>query len=196
MRKIPTIFVRDPENMSRLTNWHHPDCEWVFAGEGLSTLKIDGMCAAILRGKLVKRREVKKSKPEPDGFILADRDEVTGKTVGWVPVGNGPGDQYFREASMRLDNEEADGTLELVGPKIQGGREGAIDHRFIRHDTPDLILDDPPERTRDAIRAWLTAHPWIEGIVWHHPDGRMAKIKSKDFGITWRERSADESSTA
>ena len=25
----------------------------------------------------------------------------------------------------------------------------------------------------------------IEGIVWHHPDGRMAKIKARDFGIQW-----------
>ena len=23
----------------------------------------------------------------------------------------------------------------------------------------------------------------IEGIVWHHPDGRMVKIKAKDFGF-------------
>ena len=25
----------------------------------------------------------------------------------------------------------------------------------------------------------------IEGIVWHHPDGRMAKIKRRDFGLSW-----------
>lgn len=24
----------------------------------------------------------------------------------------------------------------------------------------------------------------IEGIVFHHPDGRMAKIKLRDFGIS------------
>ena len=23
----------------------------------------------------------------------------------------------------------------------------------------------------------------VEGIVWHHPDGRMVKIKTKDFGL-------------
>jgi hypothetical protein len=23
----------------------------------------------------------------------------------------------------------------------------------------------------------------IEGIVWHHPDGKMVKIKTRDFGI-------------
>ena len=25
----------------------------------------------------------------------------------------------------------------------------------------------------------------VEGIVWHHPDGRMVKIKRKDFGFKW-----------
>jgi hypothetical protein len=28
-------------------------------------------------------------------------------------------------------------------------------------------------------------HKDIEGIVWHHPDGRMVKIKKKDFGYKW-----------
>ena len=29
--------------------------------------------------------------------------------------------------------------------------------------------------------AWLLAHPQFEGIVWHHPDGRRAKLKHRDF---------------
>ena len=33
-----------------------------------------------------------------------------------------------------------------------------------------------------TIKAYL-ADGKIEGIVWHHPDGRMVKIKAKDFGI-------------
>jgi hypothetical protein len=33
----------------------------------------------------------------------------------------------------------------------------------------------------------LTRHDHnIEGIVWHHSDGRMVKIKAKDFGIKRR----------
>ena len=28
----------------------------------------------------------------------------------------------------------------------------------------------------------------IEGIVWHHPDGRMVKIKARDFGLPWPPR--------
>ncbi|MFF0467058.1 hypothetical protein ACFYPX_06380 [Micromonospora zamorensis] len=33
----------------------------------------------------------------------------------------------------------------------------------------------------DGLRAWLLAHPDWEGVVWHHPDGRMAKLKRRDF---------------
>ncbi|MCP9964512.1 hypothetical protein [Actinomadura madurae] len=32
----------------------------------------------------------------------------------------------------------------------------------------------------DGLAAWLRAHPY-EGIVWHAPDGRMAKLKRRDF---------------
>ena len=34
----------------------------------------------------------------------------------------------------------------------------------------------------DALREYLRCRD-IEGIVWHHPDGRMVKIKGKDFGF-------------
>ncbi|MFC5181831.1 hypothetical protein [Actinomadura harenae] len=32
----------------------------------------------------------------------------------------------------------------------------------------------------DGLAAWLHAHPY-EGIVWHHPDGRLAKLKRRDM---------------
>jgi hypothetical protein len=32
-----------------------------------------------------------------------------------------------------------------------------------------------------ALRAGMITN--IEGIVWHHPDGRMAKLKLRDFGV-------------
>ena len=36
-----------------------------------------------------------------------------------------------------------------------------------------------------GIRDYLADTP-VEGIVWHHhQDGRMAKIKARDFGIRW-----------
>lgn len=35
-------------------------------------------------------------------------------------------------------------------------------------------------RDFDGLMTWLLAHPEFEGIVWHHPDGRMAKLKHRD----------------
>ena len=38
--------------------------------------------------------------------------------------------------------------------------------------------------TFDGLHRWLCAHP-VEGLVFHHPDGRMAKIKRRDYGLSW-----------
>jgi len=43
------------------------------------------------------------------------------------------------------------------------------------------VLTDCP-RTFDALREYLRGRD-IEGVVWHHPDGRLVKIKGKDFGL-------------
>jgi len=50
-----------------------------------------------------------------------DREE-TGKEVGWVPAGDGPEDQWHREA-FEPQLGLPDGTYELVGPSIQGNAE-------------------------------------------------------------------------
>jgi hypothetical protein len=34
-----------------------------------------------------------------------------------------------------------------------------------------------------GLRDWLLARPHYEGIVWHHPDGRRAKLKHRDFAL-------------
>ena len=44
----------------------------------------------------------------------------------------------------------------------------------------EVILDCP--RDFDGLKEWLTTKD-MEGIVFHHPDGRMCKIKKTDFGL-------------
>jgi hypothetical protein len=70
-----------------------------------------------------------------------------------------------------------DGTYELLGPKINGNPEGYDSHTLIRHDYAQPV--DAP-RDYESLRKWLLDHQY-EGIVWHHPDGRMAKLKRRDF---------------
>jgi hypothetical protein len=177
MKKIPTIFKRNPERMQEILNEQHPDCAWVFAGEGVPTRKYDGTCCRVKGGKLWKRRELKKGKQQPSGFEPADYDEVTGKTVGWVLVDNGNADRWHIEAFG--DGNWPDGTYELCGPKVQGNPEGFETHILVPHS--EAIQYDNVPRTFEGLRDFLETMD-IEGLVFHHPDGRMAKIKKRDFG--------------
>lgn len=173
MKKIPTIFKRDPQNMKNLLREINPICRWVFDGEGVATRKYDGTCCMINEDGYWKRREIKKGKPVPNGFILEEEDENTGKSFGWVPVEDS--DKWHIEAyKHRLPY----GTYELVGPKIQGNPEGYNSHELVSHECAEIIPGLP--RDYDGLREWLL-NCNIEGVVFHHSDGRMAKIKKRDF---------------
>ena len=156
-----------------------PGCEWVRDGAGVATLKHDGTCCLVRGGRLYKRRELKAGQPVPPQFELADFDDETGKTMGWMPVLAGTAeDQFHLEA---FGDGVTDGTYELMGPKIQGNKGGFTMHRLVRHAID--VLDGVP-RTFEGLRTWLESQP-LEGVVWHHPDGRAAKIKRRDFGLRW-----------
>jgi hypothetical protein len=180
MKKISTLFMRDFENNPRyVTEEVNPDSKWVIDGEGVATRKYDGTCCAIIDGLFVKRNEVKKDKPEPYGFILADHDLTTGKKQGWLEVGNDNEDKYHREGYESLE-DKSDGTFELVGPKVQGNPEKYLGHELVRHSDAETYLDAP--RSYSDLKEFLKDKE-IEGLVWHHPDGRMAKLKRKDLGL-------------
>lgn len=181
MKKIPTVFRRNPENMREIIREQHPDCQWVFDGEGVATRKYDGTCTKIERGKYFKRREVGKGKPAPSGFIEEDFDETTGKRVGWIEID--PDDAENKWFMAGFDSTLPDGTYELVGPKVQGNPEEMESHRLMAHGEAAQFHDVP--RTYEGLRKWL-ADKDIEGIVFHHPDGRMGKIKKRDFGLKRR----------
>lgn len=179
MRKIISLFQRNYEGNRLVRNEVVPGAEWVQDGEGIPTKKTDGTCCLIRDGKLYKRYEVKQGKKAPDNFEAAGPvDEVTGKQQGWVPVGSGPEDEWHREAFLNSDSP--DGTYELLGPKVQGNPEGFSSH-ILQHHGSDALAEDTP-RTFDKLRDYFQVAD-IEGIVWHHPDGRMVKIKKKDFGF-------------
>jgi hypothetical protein len=176
MKKIPSLFKRDYEGNHLVYNEVVPGAEWVLACEGVATRKYDGTAAMVRDGRLFKRFDVKKGRTQPEGFESSQEpDPVTGHWPGWVPVGEGPDDKWFREAELPTE----DGTYELCGPKVQGNPEGFETHVLVPHGSE--VLEDCP-RDFEGIRALLSSSH-IEGIVWHHPDGRMVKIKAKDFGI-------------
>lgn len=139
MRKIPTLFKRDLDDMRKVLPEVTPGCEWVLAGEGTATRKYDGTCCMFDGERWWARREVKPGKQAPANFQAIETDETTGKTVGWS-----------------LD-----------------------EHTLIRHGEAEMILfGEVP--AFDWLSEWMPSIPF-EGIVWLHPDGRMAKLKRRDF---------------
>jgi hypothetical protein len=184
VRKIPTLFVRDWDGDRRyVLPQVTPGCEWVIKGEGAPTRKFDGTCMMFDGEQWWARREVKEGKPEPSGFVMLERDDETGKTVGWEPAEQSGFAKHHAEA---LRNEDANGTLadlppgtyELCGPKVNGNPESFVSHVLVPHAEADSLAAAP--RDFDGLAAWLHAFSW-EGIVWHHEDGRMCKIKKRDF---------------
>lgn len=176
MKKVISLFKRNYDTDYLVRDEVVEGAEWVLAGEGIATRKYDGTCCLVKNGELYRRFEVKKGKTPPYGFIAANPvDSKTGKQQGWIEVGNGNQDKYHREA---FTGDESNGTYELVGPKIQGNPEGYDKHTLIAHEQAEIYKDFP--RDFEGIKAALKDAK-IEGIVWHHPDGRMVKIKRKDF---------------
>lgn len=190
MRKIISLFQRDYEGTRLVFDAVVPGAEWVLAGEGVATRKWDGTCCMVQGGKLYKRYDAKKGKEPPAGFIPAQEpDENTGHWPGWLPVGDGPEDKWFRagynSATMdgTLPGALADWTYELVGPRINGGNEGLDFHTLIAHGKQPV---EGAPRDFASIRTYLERTP-IEGIVWWRdpsdPDCEKVKIKAKDFGL-------------
>lgn len=185
MTKIPSLFMRNYETDRLCRDEVVPGCEWVLAGEGVATRKLDGTCCMVRDGKLYKRYEVKVGGTLPPSFEPAnDVDENTGKQQGWVPVGVGPEDRWHNDAWRTFQSDygrmPTDGTYELLGPKVQSNPEKVDAHVLIPHATAPQLSDCP--RAFAALREWF-ADKDIEGVVFHHPDGRMAKVKKKDFGL-------------
>lgn len=185
MKKIPSLFKRDYEGDRLVYDEVVEGCEWV-GDEGVrATVKFDGTACAVIDGVLYRRYDRKrgrgKLKPVPDGWIPCEDapNEHTGHWPGWVPVGDGPEDKWHREAFIP---GTPDGTYELVGPKVQGNPYMLPKHVLLRH-SGAVLIDVPTDF--EGVEAFLGSMIALEGIVWHAPDGRMCKIKRRDFGLPW-----------
>ena len=182
MRKIPCLFKRDfSVAPPKLLNQVNDGCEWVLRDEGTATRKWDGTPIRILNGKAFKRFDCKKGKTPPPNFEpCCEPDAVTGHWPGWIPIENFPDDKWMMEAIGNSQPSD-DGTYEAIGPKIGGNHEKA--DRHVLHKHGDVVLS-LPARTFEGLRQYLHDNV-IEGVVFHHPDGRMAKIRRDDYSFEW-----------
>lgn len=129
---------------------------------------------------------VKPGKTAPSSFVEVARDGETGKVVGWEPVEQSAFSNYFDEALADLvgpyEIDPDEGTYELIGPRVNGNPEGKEFHELVAHQYAEKISCFVGGF--DIIREQLIELKigrGVEGIVFHHPDGRMAKIKGRDF---------------
>lgn len=205
MKKIPSLFMREDAasgKQSLVVPVVTPGCEWALTKDGpgnamaswSATVKWDGTAVLVKDGVLYARFDAKHGKPPPkDGIPCQEPDPVTGHWPHWVPATR-PEDRWIREAmtgrvcvdgSVMQDHEPlAPGTYEAVGPKIQGNPHGLPAHALVKHGNSGWFDSDFKALTFEGIREHLAARE-IEGLVWHHRDGRMCKIKRKDFDLPW-----------
>lgn len=188
MKKIQSVFMRNYDTDRKVRDEVVPGAEWVIAGEGFATRKWDGMAVAVIEGLPYKRYDAKAGRTPPADFKPAQpaADPETGHWPGWVPaVGNDSARVLkcleWGRLNLFAGCAVPDGTYEACGPDI-GTRHGANPERLTQHilcvHGADVLPDVP--RSFAGIREYLRDKA-IEGIVFHHEDGRMAKIKKADF---------------
>ena len=105
MKKIGTLFKKDPNDLGRVINEINPENQWVFDGEAIATRKFDGTATAIINGELYKRYDVKKGRQVPDGAIpCQEADAITGHHPHWLKCDrNKNEDKYFFEGFDTLE---------------------------------------------------------------------------------------------
>lgn len=191
MIKIPCLFERTFQGRGSFTLLETvtPGCEWVTAGEGIATEKFDGTACLYRDGVLYKRYDAKNGKQPPVGAIpCCEPDSVTGHWPHWVAISEDkPEDRWHREGLIWLHRDGPppdNGTYELVGPGISANPHRLAWMKLWKHGAVKH-LDAP--RTFAGLRDFLERLNG-EGIVFHHPDGRMAKIRRADFGFSWNSK--------
>lgn len=203
MRKIPNLFERDwqgnPSRVAPVLN-STADVAWVLAMEGTATVKWDGAAVMVRGGVLYVRYDAKGGKTPPPGFEACQAaDPKTGHRPGWIPAEGNPAAKWHVDAWANSRGPIDDGTYEAVGPQHQSNPYGFPHNLLIRHGAdplPSVVTPSPPEAAWGFLRGQLTMliyqHPLmpvpkgIEGIVWHHPDGRMVKVLASDLGVAWK----------
>ena len=184
MKKIPLLYVRNEKG--EVTREITPGMEWVAAGDGEATEKVDGSACAIIDGRFYKRYDanVKKGRRPPLGAIPCqpEADPITGHWPFWVLVDeNKKEDRWFVNAHFNSPWNWEDGTYEAVGKHFQGNPYNLDDDFLERHGR--IKLKNFP-RDFDGIKDFLSANN-IEGAVFWKDGKPQCKIRRKDFGLPW-----------
>jgi hypothetical protein len=200
MKKISTLFTINHDT-EMATNEVRSENLWVMNGEGIATIKYDGSSCLFKNGTLWKRwdRKLKKnflkqSKKEKENFkpelhmfkdisgvvipCIKEPDPITHHFPHWKMIDiNNKEDCFHFEALEQENSLIENSTYELIGKKVNGNLHELYNHKLIKHGKEEhLIHNYSFEGIKQALFNLNK-----EGLVFHHPDGRMAKIRRKDM---------------
>jgi len=190
MKKIPTIFDRNWEGNRSVIDKPTIGCEWVFDGEGTATEKINGTNIKVkIKDSLIvyiwKRKnpnKQEKAEGKEPYYVDAHREDSQDKHI--FKAVNGWSSMLKQEGAYELSNGEYE--CEAYGGKIQGNPLECEPNLYFFKIKPKIYENVP--RDYEKLKNYLSClashfNPTrlAEGIVFHHLDGRMAKIKRRDF---------------
>ena len=189
--KIKTLFVKDPTTKLVIPQLNE-DMEWVLQGQGLTTIKIDGVNIKLKKnytGKITPYKRLKGYSSDGTYVVVSKHDSL---------------DKPIWEAFEALNSKE-EGFYEAYGPGINNNPHQVARPLLIKTipvggalmvsvNAPGLRIVRGPKVTVqelfDSLRAELDESPEIEGLVFQLEQPSMnpikfAKIKRKDFGFVW-----------
>lgn len=187
MRKIKTIFDRNWETNRKVNAQLAVDFDFENA---TATEKLDGMNIRLtIRNHTVVRVEKRRNPSKVQ--------KQQGISEPWYVDADkfGPADQWIFDAVNNTDFTQVpngEWSAEALGKNIQGNPLNLSNNQVFIFSLPKwrekITLANVPT-TFEALKVWLPQqksklgnNAGIEGIVWHHPNGEMVKIKVKDFG--------------
>ncbi|MEL7249066.1 MAG: DUF5565 family protein [Bacteroidota bacterium] len=186
MRKILTIFDRNWETDRKVNTQLIVDFDFANA---VTTEKLDGMNIRVtVRNGTVVRSEKRRnpSKQQKQNGIVdpwyVDIDTSTSQ------------DKWLVDAISNTDFSavpDGEWSGEAIGKNIQGNPLNLTNNQVFLFSLPSwrerIQLKDAPYTHAELVQYLNSRKSAIgegclmEGIVWHHPNGDMVKIKRKDF---------------
>lgn len=186
MEKIKTIFERNWETNRKVADQLAVDFDFANA---VATEKLDGMNIRITmrNGHVVRIEKRRNPSKEQKAMGIVDPWYVDTHPENAE-------DKWLLDAVASTDLTavpDGEWSAEALGKHIQGNPLNLEGHQVFLFSLPDwrarITFVDVPH-TFAELKEWLAVQKStigtdarIEGIVWHHPDGSMVKIKRKDF---------------
>lgn len=158
--------------------------EWVENGEGVITEKLDGTSIrlTVRNGEIVRVEKRRNPTKEEKARLIRDPWYVDARP-------DNPADQYIIEAARNTSVagvEDGEHSAEALGPRIQNNPYGLFEHVAVIHKLapryPEMLrtYDSLLEACRDLPSLFVWGAK-AEGFVFHHPDGRMVKLRAARF---------------